>query len=312
MQSRRHFLITAAAGAATLIARPAGARTQVSGVYRRGVGDITVTALLDGYLALDPNMLTGSDPAENEKLLRAAFISGDKIETSVNAYLIEIGERRILVDGGAADAFGPTAGQLPAAFEAAELEPEKIDTIFCTHLHPDHVGAFTKEGGARFPNAEFVVNAVDHGFWTDDANFAGADEQTQAFVAAARGAVGAYQDRLKLVEDGADIAPGIRAMHLPGHTPGHTGLMLSSGDETLLIWADIVHLGPVQFARPALTIPFDVDQPMAAETRAKTLEMVAAERLEIAGAHIDFPSFGHVEKAGEGYHFTPSRWDHVL
>lgn len=88
--------------------------------------------------------------------------------------------------------------------------------------------------------------------------------------------------------------------------------MLSSGDASMLLWADIVHLGPVQFAQPGVTIPFDVDQPMAAATRARVLDMVATDRLEIAGAHVDFPSFGHVIEAGAGYSFAPARWDHTL
>ena len=101
-------------------------------------------------------------------------------------------------------------------------------------------------------------------------------------------------------------------MHLPGHTPGHSGLMLSSGDDTMLLWGDIVHVGPVQFARPEMTIPFDVDQPAAAEQRARVLDMVATDRLEVGGSHIDFPSFGFIETAGDGYAFVPSRWDHTL
>lgn len=310
MQNRREFLITAAAGAATLIAYPAGALTQVAGVYRRSVGEITVTAFLDGYLGLDPNMLTGSTPEENAALLKQAYISGDVVNTSVNAYLVETAGKRVLIDGGSAGAFGPTAGRLAALLGEAEIAPESIDVVFCTHLHPDHVGALTENGAARFPNAEFMTHEIERDFWSDDGNFAGADEATQSFVAAARGALGAYDGRTTLILNGAEIAPGLSARHLPGHTPGHTGVMVSSGDASLLIWADIVHLGPIQFARPALSVPFDVDQSQAAETRAKTLDMVVADRLEVAGSHIDFPSFGHAEKAAEGYRFAPSRWEH--
>ncbi|MGM0586308.1 MAG: MBL fold metallo-hydrolase, partial [Pseudomonadota bacterium] len=67
-----------------------------------------------------------------------------------------------------------------------------------------------------------------------------------------------------------------------------------------------------QFARPEVTIPFDVDPGQAAETRKAIMERVAADRLEIAGAHVDYPGFGHVSAQGEGYRFTPSRWDHEL
>ncbi len=312
MPSRRSFLALSTAFSLVPLTG-ASAVTQVVGLYRRGIGDIVVTALLDGHLSMHPDeLLSGSDPETNASLLRQAFIPGDTVDTSINAYIIETAGRTILVDGGAATAFGPTAGNLSAGLAAAGVDSARVDTLFCTHLHPDHIGAFTTDGTASFPNAELMVHGIEHGFWTDGANFAGAPEMVQTFAGMAQGAVGAYADRLRLIEDGAEVAPGVHAVHLPGHTPGHTGLMLSSNGEELLIWADIVHIGPVQFARPAATIAFDVDQPLAATTRAGVLKRVAADRLEIAGAHIDFPSFGHVEAAGEGYHFVPSRWDHTL
>lgn len=313
MPSRREVLALSAALSLVPLAR-LGAATQVVGVYRRGVGEITVTALLDGVLGLHPDqLLSGSDPETNARLLRAAFVAGPAIDTSINAYVIETAGRTLVVDGGAAGAFGPTAGNLPAALAAAGVAPEAVDTLVCSHLHPDHVGAFTTaDGAAAFPNAELRLHPAEHGFWTDPANFAGADDQTLAFAQMARAAVAPYADRLHLTEDGGELAPGVSLVHLPGHTPGHSGVMVSSAGQELLLWADIVHIGPIQFARPAVTIAFDVDQPLAAATRARVLDRVATDRVEIAGAHIDFPSFGHVEAVGTGYRFVPSRWDHQL
>ncbi|MEL6977084.1 MAG: MBL fold metallo-hydrolase [Pseudomonadota bacterium] len=320
MRSRRDFLASAA-GAATFYALPAfgqSAATQVVGVSRRGVGAIKVTALLDGFIPLEPSTLTGSDPAQIAALMQSAFLSGTAVDTSVNTYVVETGDRTVLVDGGVvigpdgAPAFGPTTGKTGAAFEAAGFNADQIDTVFCTHLHPDHIGFFLDGAEARFKNADLVVHEADHAFWTAAENFTGADEQTQSFAAAAQAVVAAYGDRVSLVKGGAAVAPGLEVMHLPGHTPGHSGLVASSGDQSLLIWGDIVHVGVAQFAQPGWTIGFDVDQPAAAATRKKLFDQVATDRLEIAGAHIDFPSFGHLVKAAEGYRFAPSRWDHQL
>jgi glyoxylase-like metal-dependent hydrolase (beta-lactamase superfamily II) len=69
----------------------------------------------------------------------------------------------------------------------------------------------------------------------------------------------------------------------------------------VLFWGDIIHVPPVQFREPSVTIQFDTDQAQAAESRAKALDMAALDRIKIAGAHLDFPGLGYVEKAGSGY-----------
>ena len=68
-------------------------------------------------------------------------------------------------------------------------------------------------------------------------------------------------------------------MPLPGHTPGHSGYHITSGDEQLLIWADITHMADIQIRRPEVTIGFDVDPDQARATRMKVLDQVASDRL---------------------------------
>jgi glyoxylase-like metal-dependent hydrolase (beta-lactamase superfamily II) len=87
----------------------------------------------------------------------------------------------------------------------------------------------------------------------------------------------------------------------PGHTPGHTNWLIQSGGERILIWGDIVHLAPVQLARPEARLIYDVDSELAAATRQRVLDWVASERLVVAGAHLGFPGFGRVERSGERF-----------
>ena len=326
MNTRRNFILSAAAGAVTLYAAPLRAQksgaiagaTQVVGVHRRRYGDVRVTALLDGFMPIDPGDLTGANADAVSALLRASFLPSGPVETSINAFVVETAGRTVLVDGGVvsergAPVFGPTTGKLAAAFQLAGFRPEAIDAVFCTHLHPDHIGFLFEDAGTpRFKNAELVVHEAERAFWSEGANFVGADDAVKKFAVAAQAALSAYKDRLKLVKGGDALAPGLEVMHLPGHTPGHSGLMVNSGDAGLLIWGDVVHVGVCQFARPDWTIGFDVDEPAAALTRKALFATAVTERLEVAGAHIDFPSFGHLEAAGEGVRFTPSRWDHVI
>jgi len=309
----RRRLLWLGSGLALLPLTGHAARTQVLGIQRRAVGDITVTALLDGYVELDPDaLLANIEDDAVSRLLERAYLDAGPVATAINAYVLETPTGTILVDGGAGDAFGPTAGDLPAALEAAGIAPADIDLVFCTHLHPDHVGAFTRDGEARFASAELILHEAERAFWSDESNFAGADEQTRSFAQLAQAALDAYGDRTRTVQDKAEIAPGLTARHLPGHTPGHTGVLVQSAGETLLLWGDIVHIGPIQFARPDVTIAFDVDPPTAAATRRTLLDEVATDRLLVAGAHVSFPSFGHVERRGDGYGFAPARWPYEL
>ena len=94
----------------------------------------------------------------------------------------------------------------------------------------------------------------------------------------------------------------------PGHTPGHSGWIVSSGGDSMLIWGDVVHVPGVQFARPEAGMVFDVDVEQGRASRARAFDMAATDRLRVAGMHLDFPTFGHVMRAGRGYAFVPEVW----
>lgn len=311
MPTRRDVVRMSAAFAILPLGR-LGAVEQVAGVYRHAVGDMVVTALLDGYLPIEPGLLNGADDETKQRLLRGSFVESGPVDTSINAYVIRGGDRTVLVDGGAGSAFGPNSGKLAQALEAAGVAVEDVDVLVATHLHPDHVGLFATDGAATFPNAELALHEAERAFWSDESNFSGASEQVRNFARMAREAIAPYAERTRALSDGAEIAPGVALVHLPGHTPGHSGLRLSSDDGEALLWGDVVHIGPVQFPRPDVAIAFDVDPEQAVATRRRVMDMAASDRLEIAGSHIVFPSVGHLAAEGDGYRFVPSRWDHAL
>ncbi|MEO9903199.1 MBL fold metallo-hydrolase [Nisaea sp.] len=308
--------VTAAAGA--LPEAKAAAATPQSippfpGALRRKIGDITVTALLDGYLDVQDSLLVGFDAADARNLAESAFQAPGPQRIPVTAYLVNSGGNLILVDAGTADTFGPTLGRLPEALRAAGVEPSDIDMLAITHLHPDHInGALAPDGSALFPNAELMVSETDYRFWHHDSFLSQADEHARGFFLGARKGVAAYRDRLNLFTDNTEIAPGLHAVALPGHTPGHTGFRIESGKDSLLIWGDVAHIATYQFARPDWGISFDTDVDQARATRKKVLDQVATDRLMIAGMHLPFPGFGHVARQGSSYRFVPAEWPYTL
>jgi glyoxylase-like metal-dependent hydrolase (beta-lactamase superfamily II) len=284
---------------------------QVSGLYRIRIGNAVVTAINDGMLEGSFDFLADCD-GRDAAALHAAQFRPVPPRLTVNTFLLHLGERLALVDGGCGGALGPGLGLLIANLAAAGVAAENIDTVLATHLHPDHVGGLVgADGTAVFPKAELVVHAAEPAFWQDDAMLARASEQDRGFFQLARAALTAYRGRLRTFTQG-DVLPGVAAVPEPGHTPGHTGYRIGSGVDGLLIWGDIVHMPGIQFARPEVGMTFDVDRAQAAATRRRILEMAAAERLRVAGMHLDFPAFGHVARAGDAYSFIPEVWSPAL
>lgn len=307
----------AAAGGVTFLSAPAEAAVDqagkpMAGALRYKVGDLEITALLDGYLDVTPELVIGYDASEGQRLRDAAMVEGEALRIPVNAYLVNTGDRLILVDAGTADALGPTMGRLPDALAAAGVSPDQVDALLITHMHPDHLfGVIDGDGNKVFKNAELILPEVDKAFWFDDAAMNGAPEQFKPFFLGARKAADAYKDSQTLISGDKEILSGIRPMALPGHTPGHTGYLFDSNGETLVIAGDIVHMAVYQFNRPDWGIGFDIDPGQAVSTRKTFLDQAATDKLFFAGAHIPFPGMGRAAKDGEGYRFVPANWPYA-
>ena len=281
---------------------------QTPGIHHKAVGDLIVTALNDGMFEGSFAMLAAFETGTAEQLHRDRFRAIPP-KLAVNSFLVQTADRTILVDSGCGGNFGPALGKLTGNLAALGIKPGDVDTVLCTHLHPDHVGGLMDPAGAAvFPNAELVVHADDHKFWGDDATLANAStDQDKGFVTLARATIAAYKNRTRLLTAGEALS-GISIVPEPGHTPGHSGWLISSGAASLLIWGDIVHMPGIQFARPDAGMGFDIDGAQAIATRQRIMDMVTADRTMVAGMHLDFPCFGHVAKASEGYAFVPDVW----
>ena len=315
---RRSFLSrTISASALTLLgSSPAFAKAalsghQVMGAYRHQVGAFEVIALSDGAVDLPVALFSNADPAEAAKVLAAAASGPDKLSTAVNAFLVNTGDKLVLIDSGAGKLFGPTLGRFAANLAAFGIDPASVDVIAMTHLHPDHFGGLLNaDAKIAFPNAQFIVSETDMNFWRDEAIAAKVPADSKPFFDQARAVTTPFLEAKKYspLADGKEIVPGITAIAAPGHTPGHTMYRVTSGNESLLIWGDIVHSVALQFAHPEWAIAFDTDAAVGTATRKKVYDMAANDKLMVAGAHIPFPGIGHVVKAGAAYAFAPAFW----
>lgn len=269
-------------------------------IATRQIGDAHVTVLTDGGLSFGPELFPETPPEHIADLLAAQRTEG--IATHFNAVLIRNSGRTVLCDAGPRELFGPTCGYLPDALAEAGVAPADIDTLFATHLHPDHIaGMITPAGSAVFGNAELVVSDAEHGFWSDPSVTQGLPEAVQPWATLARAVLAAYANRLRVVQGVADIAPGLTSMPLAGHTPGHAGWRLDVNGAQLIHVGDIIHAPALQAADPQIAIAFDMDMAAARATRKRLLDELAQDGALVTGGHFLHPAFHTVVRKGAGY-----------
>ncbi len=266
----------------------------------RQIGNADVSVITDGAVSFQAETFPHTDPAHLDALLKAGGES--EIRTNFNATLIRTGGRVVLLDAGPRDLFGPTCGHLPDGLAELGVTAEEVDTLVATHLHPDHVaGMITADGAAIFPNATLYVTAAEVDFWSEPTHFTGALSGIAGYAALASAVLAAYADRLVITAAGADIAPGLSLLDLPGHTPGHCGWRLDSDGVQLLHVGDIIHAPAVQLPDPSIGTAFDLDRDTARATRKRLLDELATDGALFTGGHFLQPAFLRVVRDGANY-----------
>ncbi len=306
--------MAAASGAGTAVAqgsaapeRPAG---QAPGFYRYKVGDIEVTAIHDGFA---PRALEGfirnADLADVKRAMAEAFLPEAALPITFTTLVLRTGGRTVLIDAGNGDAGAPTTGSWMGNFRAAGFDPATVDTVIVSHFHGDHInGLRLKDGTAVFPKATITVPEPEWAFWMDDGRMAAAPDATKPAFAAPRRVFGPIAKDIVRFEPGREVVPGVTALPAYGHTPGHMAFALTSGGARFMAVSDITN-HPALFVRnPDWSAVFDVDADTARQTRRRMLDMVAADRMQVAFYHAPFPATGHVAKEGNGFRFVPVQW----
>ncbi len=279
-----------------------------AGYYRMRIGRVDVIALTDGTIGVDfLPLLTNTKPGEVETLLAREYIKPNSVEASMNAYLIQLDNRLILVDTGAGELLGPKLDKLPDSLRSVGVQPEQITDILLTHIHPDHSGGLTVGGRRIFPNATVHINKLELDYWTNKSLGEKAPEPTKTFFQQADQTITPYikSGKVKTFDGEVQLFPGLRTVAGYGHTPGQTYYVLESNGEKLAFWGDTVHVQDVQFADPSVTVKFDVDPKAAAAQRKLAFADAAKNGYLVALDHVYFPGIGHVQKEGDHFRWIP-------
>jgi glyoxylase-like metal-dependent hydrolase (beta-lactamase superfamily II) len=281
-----------------------------TGFYRFKVGGVEVTAVYDGIWRKphDPTFIKNASVEETKEALSAAGLATDFMPIPLTVFILKIADRLIMCDAGSGvGQWQANATNLPANMKAAGLDYTKIGTVLISHFHPDHVWGLMEKGtnAPVFSNAELIVNAVEYNWWTEPG-------RVERLPEGRRGAGKRISDvfptwkNWKLVADGAEVAPGVRIVFAPGHTPGHSAYIVASGNEQLMVSADTMYVPALLAPHPEWQGSYDQDGPTAIESRRKLIDRVIADKMMICGSHFPFPGTGTFAKDGNAYAFAPT------
>jgi glyoxylase-like metal-dependent hydrolase (beta-lactamase superfamily II) len=316
--SRRGLLASAALGAAfglsgkVAFVNPAHAETPLeptTGFYKYKVGSVEVTAVYDGIWRKphDPTFIKNASVEETKAALAKAGLTTEFMPIPLTVIVLKIGDKHIMVDSGSGvGQWQANATNLPANMKAAGIDRSQISTILVSHFHPDHVWGLMEKGTNTpvFPNAELIVHDTEFNWWTESG-------RVEKLAEGRRAAGKRIADNFptwknwKLVQNNAEVAPSVRLIAAPGHTPGHSAFLVASGKDQLMVSNDTMYVPALLAPHPDWQGAYDQDGAMAVVTRRNLVDQVIADKMMICGAHFPFPGAGAFVKDGDAYAFMP-------
>ena len=310
--NRRDVILGAAAlGLAapfTLPPRALADAVRDTGFHRYKVGDVRCTALYDGIWrkAHAQDFIRNASVDDTREALTKGGLTPTHVTIEFTQTLLETGGKRVLIDPGTGGQWVPTAGSMLDNLGKVALAPVDIDTILISHFHPDHIfGLMDLDTDAQvFPDSEIVVPAAEYDFWTDPQVFSKLPKPWHGLARRIQATFPSWTN-VRRVADDTEVAPGIRSLAAPGHTPGHTAYHVSSGTAELIVAGDVAITPALFVANPGWHIVFDADPELAEQTRHRLFDRIVADHAVVAGYHFGFPNAGRIVADGTGYLFEP-------
>lgn len=295
---------------------------------RWSVGDLTITRAceLEAVIAGGEGSLLPDAVAEavaEMPWLRPHFVTdAGGLAMSIHALLVEAPGLRLIVDtcvGNDKTRSIPNLSMLHTGFleslAGIGWTRESIGGVLCTHLHVDHAGWNTMlEDGhwvPTFPNACYYFGREEYEFWCANAQSRIGYPDDPATAGELPDEVALFEDSIRpvmeaglvtLVETDAELAPGIRLVPTPGHTPGHVSVLLESRGARAVITGDTFH-HPCQIGRPEWASVFDHSPVAATATRRSLLERFADSDALVIGTHFVSPTAGWIVSGNGEYSF---------
>ena len=260
------------------------------------VGDLRIDGVIDGGGRFRPDKALLSTTPEMWATHRDLLDADGMLQITLGGYLVRGGDRTVLIDAGLGPArlMGLEGGVMLDNLAALGVQPGDITDVIFTHLHIDHVGWATQRGAITFPNATYRCSAADwQHFMVDHRdepdNYPGAESVPVNPHAVLVDATTVFD-----VYDGSGpILPGVDILAAPGHTPGSSVVVLSSGTERAMLLGDVVHC-PAQLIETEWDGLMDVDPALAKRTREALARELEGSDVPVAAAHFPDLRFGRL------------------
>lgn len=249
------------------------------------IGQLEILPVHDGFASIPVReALRFIGPRENPLAAHAQFLAdGEQLELAMGGFLVRTGDRVVLIDLGLGNIQRPPfiGGEFMNSLAAHGVQASDVTDVCFTHLHFDHVGWATTKGEIVFPNATYRCHRADWRHFVD-----GDDPGSVRKLSP-------IADRMEFWETDGVLFPGVSVTGAPGHTPGSTIMVISSGGEQAMLLGDVVHC-PIELVEDDWEAIFDVDPALARRTRESLARELEGKDLPVAAAHFPGMQFGRL------------------
>ena len=266
------------------------------------LGDVEIISVSDGGLVFDTSEFFNTVPQE-EWNPYPEYADG-RIDMNVGSFILKSAEKIVLVDTGLGKLnhhLDQTVREtLLTNIQKSGVKLSDIDLVFMTHLHTDHVGTnmtkYIDGWKPTFENARYMVHQKDwdlFGARINTERFAYLKEQVYPLLEL--GLLDFFSRDISLTNE-------ISTFGTPGHTPGHTSLLIRSHSEMAMILGDALHVPP-QVQETHWSPRADRNKTLSTESRKRVVSLLEADHGLIVSGHFPKPGFGriHVEKSRKTY-----------
>lgn len=290
--------------------------TPNAGVYHHKLGSADLYSITDGSNSFPrrDNFVLNASSQTVASELENNFLDPDTITLTFTPVLLKTQGQTVIIDTGLGEnAFRQSngvGGQLHRNLSAAGFTTNQIDKVLITHFHADHIGGLiTADNKPAFPDSQIYVPAAEYSFWMSDSNMKNAaTDGIKANFERARHIFGIIGSNLHQFE-AEEVAPGVRSIATPGHTPGHSSFVISSNNQMAIVQGDVTTHPALFIRHPEWHGWSDMDPELAEKTRRQLYDRLVKEKILLQAFHFSFPALGHVIKPDNGYQFVPVMWD---